>query len=144
MDIKLTPNAVKYQRPVFEHLLYDSITRDDGSTVYRLHSDVFLLFNQQRLETLGSDTAKKVVESFNNRESSNTSPKVSDIDLLETTIPRHMQSTSELKQISKAIETATARTIDMTNRNYKFKKQQADFDKELQEFKNQLNNVSKQ
>ena len=60
MDIKLIPNAVKYQRPVFEHLLYDSITRDDGSTVYRLHSDVFLLFNQQRLETLGSIPLKKL------------------------------------------------------------------------------------
>lgn len=143
MERKLITNAVKYQRPVYEHLLYDSINRDDGSTVYRLHSDVFLLFNQQRLDTLGSDTAKKVVESYNNREFSNSSPKVSDIDLLETTIPRHMQSTSELKQISKAIETATSRTIDITNRDFKFKKQQADFDKELQEFKNQLKNVVK-
>lgn len=143
MESKLLTAAVKYQRPVYEHLLYDSIKRDNESTAYRLHSDVFLLFNQKRLETLGSDTAKKVLESFNNYESSNSSSNVSDIDLLETTIPRHMQSTSELKQISKAIETATARTIDSKKRDFKFKKQQADFDKELQDFKNQLKNIVK-
>lgn len=143
MDKSLITNAERYQKPVFDHLLYDKKETSEGSQSYRIHSDVYLLFNQRRLETLGNDTAKKVVESFQNRELSNTSPKVSDMDLLNTVIPRHMQSTSELKQISKSIETATKTIIDNENRNISIRKKQKEFDDELKQFKESMKNVSK-
>lgn len=138
MEKSLITNAERYQKPVFEHLLYDTKETSDGSQSYRIHSDVFLLFNQRRLETLGNDTARKVVELFQNRENPNTSPNVSDMDLLNTVIPRHMQSTSELKQVSKAIETATKTIIDNEKRNISFRKKQKEFDEELKQFKESL------
>lgn len=144
MEKSLITNAERYQKPVFEHLLYDTKETSDSSSSYRIHSDVFLLFNQRRLETLGNDTARKVVESFQNRENPNTSPNVSDIDLLNTVIPRHMQSTSELKQVSKAIESATKTLIDNENRNISLRKKQKEFDEELKQFKESLKNVVKQ
>lgn len=138
MEKSLISNAERYEKPVFEHLLYDQKESSDGSKSYRIHSDVYLLFNQRRLETLGNDTARKVVESFQNRENLNTSPNVSDMDLLNTVIPRHMQSTSELKQVSKAIESATKTLIDNENRNISLRKKQKEFDEELKQFKESL------
>lgn len=144
MEKSLITNAIRYQKPVFEFLLYDTKENSDGSKSYRIHSDVYLLFNQKRLETLGNDTAKKVVESFQNHVSPNTSPNVSDMDLLNTVIPRHMQSTSELKQISQSIETATKTIIDNENRNISYRKKQKEFEDELKQFKDSIKNVPKQ
>lgn len=144
MEKSLITNAERYKKPIYEHLLFDTKDSSDGSKSYRIHSDVFLLFNQRRLETLGNDTAHKVVESFQNRANPNTNPNVSDMDLLNTIIPRHMQSTSELKLVSKAIESATKTLIDNENRNISFKKKQKEFDDELKQFKESLKNVSKE
>lgn len=143
MEKSLITNAERYKKPIFEHLLYDTKDSCEGSN-FRIHTDVFLLFNQKRLETLGNDTAKKVVESFQNRSDSNNISDVSDMDLLNTIIPRHMQSTSELKKVSKAIESATKTLIDNENRNISFKKKQKEYDDELKKFKDSIKKESKE
>lgn len=77
-----------------------SVSNDDGSADYFVGNDIALLFNQERLTSLGPDTIKKFFDNLQNSSSSNSlkelRSKCSDSDLLNLCKSRFIQTPSEL------------------------------------------------
>lgn len=75
----------------------------DGQTSYFISSDISLLFNQERLSSLGSDNIKKFFDCMAAKSSSLSElrKKCSDSDLLNLCKSRYIQTPSELLSWSK-------------------------------------------
>lgn len=89
-----------YQPSVIEPILHSKKINADGSERAILGTDVSLLFNQERLNSLGTDTVNKFVELMNNYPSDKMAElrkSVSDEDLFKFVKSRNYQSLGELK-----------------------------------------------
>lgn len=89
-----------YQPSIVEPLLHTKVTNSDGSERVILGSDVTLLFNQERLNQLGTDTLNKFIDMMNNYPSDKMAElrsKVSDEDMFKFIKSRNYQSLGELK-----------------------------------------------
>lgn len=94
--------AVLFVPPVYNDLLIDIQETEDGEIATEFHNDVYLLFNQTRLnETLGNDSFKAVMDEFvqNVKRTANSElfEHVSDEQLFNFIKSRHYQSPSELR-----------------------------------------------
>lgn len=85
-----TPSAV-------DDLLIDNIG-DKKNPAYVVHSDIYFLFNQKRLEySLGTNAASDYVKSLYNANGYTLPDGVSDEDIFSTIKSRYIQSPCELK-----------------------------------------------
>ena len=85
--------------PLFEDLLTEETTASNGDiSSVRVCNDISLLFNQQRLESLGREGIKQFLDSLTPKSPSLASlrSKISDVDLLKVCKSRYIQSPSEL------------------------------------------------
>lgn len=85
--------------PLFEDLLTEETTASNGDvSSVRVCNDISLLFNQQRLESLGREGIKQFLDSLTPKSPSLASlrSKISDADLLKVCKSRYIQSPSEL------------------------------------------------
>lgn len=85
--------------PMFEDLLTEETTAANGDvSCVRVCNDISLLFNQQRLESLGREGIKQFLDSLTPKSPSLASlrSKISDADLLKVCKSRYIQSPSEL------------------------------------------------
>ena len=82
-----------------------SISNDDGTSDFFIGNDISLLFNQERLSSLGPDTVKKFFDQLQSNSTSDSlkalRSKCSDSDLLQLCKSRFIQSPSELLSWSK-------------------------------------------
>ena len=85
--------------PLFEDLLTEETTSPNGdvSTV-RVCNDISLLFNQQRLQSLGQEGIKQFLDQLTPKSPvlADLRKKISDSDLLKVCKSRYIQSPSEL------------------------------------------------
>ena len=81
------------------------ISNDDGTSDFFIGNDISLLFNQERLASLGPDTVKKFFDQLQSNSTSDSlkelRSKCSDSDLLKLCKSRFIQSPSELLSWSK-------------------------------------------
>ena len=85
--------------PLFEDLLTEETTSANGDvSSVRVCNDISLLFNQQRLESLGREGIKQFLDSLQPKSPALASlrSKISDDDLLKVCKSRYIQSPSEL------------------------------------------------
>lgn len=85
--------------PLFEDLLTEETTAPNGDvSSVRVCNDISLLFNQQRLESLGREGIKQFLDTLTPKSPSLSSlrSKISDADLLKVCKSRYIQSPSEL------------------------------------------------
>lgn len=85
--------------PLFEDLLTEETTAANGDvSSVRVCNDISLLFNQQRLQSLGQEGIKQFLDSLQPKSPSLASlrSKISDADLLKVCKSRYIQSPSEL------------------------------------------------
>lgn len=94
--------------PLFEDLLTEETTAANGDvSSVRVCNDISLLFNQQRLESLGREGIKQFLDSLTPKSPSLASlrSKISDADLLKVCKSRYIQSPSELLAWSSYLDT---------------------------------------
>lgn len=85
--------------PLFEDLLTEESTAPNGDvSSVRVCNDISLLFNQQRLQSLGQEGIKQFLDSLQPKSPALASlrSKISDDDLLKVCKSRYIQSPSEL------------------------------------------------
>lgn len=141
---RIIPNinvSVSYERPVYESLLYD-VTKFGQEETITVHSDAFLLFNQKRLETLGADTSVSALKSLTSIKTSHSSDGLSDQQLLDTQISRHIQSPGEIKQYGNSINSITNKVVQTMEFKKEFDDNQRKSDEILQAYKQGLNEQS--
>lgn len=86
------------ESPVFE-LCNVEVCDMDGNPAIQVSNDIFLLFNQQRLAALGTDTVNKWLESLTpqNDALAQLRSKCTDEQLLQFVKSKYIQSASELE-----------------------------------------------
>lgn len=95
--------------PLFEDLLTEENSSANGDVFsVRVCNDISLLFNQQRLESLGREGIKQFLDSLTPKSPSLASlrSKISDADLLKVCKSRYIQSPSELLAWSSYLDSA--------------------------------------
>lgn len=95
-----TSLAVLFQPSVVSPLYSEDIMFNDGTVGKYRHDDIYLLFNQQRLNALGSDTANDWIASLSFQSNSplhDLLDKCTDDQKLSLIKSRHIQSASELQ-----------------------------------------------
>lgn len=105
--IKNIDCRVFFQPSVYSSLLVDVDTLPEFPNVQAVkrHSDVLLMFDAKRLQTLGSTTSMQVIEEFKqNLSRSSSSPQLSDADLMSFIRSRRIQSPSEIRDWSQFID----------------------------------------
>lgn len=95
--------------PLFEDLLTEENSSPNGDvSSVRVCNDISLLFNQQRLESLGREGIKQFLDTLTPKSPSLASlrSKISDVDLLKVCKSRYIQSPSELLAWSSYLDSA--------------------------------------
>lgn len=98
---------VFFQPSVYSSLLVDEDTLPEFPDVkaVKRHSDVLLMFDVKRLQSLGSTTSTQVIEEFKqNLSRSSSSPQLSDADLMSFIRSRRIQSASEIRDWTQFID----------------------------------------
>lgn len=97
VDIVDKRTIVKYTPPVYDELCYTPITHRDGKVRMVRHNDIDLLLHSEKLQVLGDDVARAVVEQFRADVSkSNPYKDFTDEQLMETVKSRYVQTPAEL------------------------------------------------
>ena len=92
--------AVLFQPSIASSLFEEDVMFNDGTVGKYRHDDIYLLFNQQRLNALGSDTINQWVSSLQSSKNSELSQlldKCTDEQKISLIKSRHIQSASELQ-----------------------------------------------
>lgn len=91
--------AVKFEPSIVSPLYSEDVMFNDGTVGTYRHDDIYLLFNQHRLDSLGVDTVNSWVSSLSKSNSplSDLLDKCSDEQKLSLIKSRHIQSASELQ-----------------------------------------------
>lgn len=98
---------VFFQPSVYSKLLVDveKLPEFPDIQAVKRHSDVLLMFDAKRLQTLGSATSMQVIEEFKqNLSRSSSSPQLSDADLMSFIRSRRIQSASEIRDWTQFID----------------------------------------
>lgn len=92
--------AIKFEPSVVSPLYSEDVMFNDGTVGTYRHDDIYLLFNQQRLSSLGSDTVNSWVSSLTSQSNSplhELLDSCTDEQKLSLIKSRHIQSASELQ-----------------------------------------------
>lgn len=110
-------NTEFYTPSIVESLFNDTFKSPDGQVVNFRNNDVTLLFNQQRLSGLGTDTVNAWLKSIAPASDSlsDLRKKCSDTDLLKFCKSRYIQSASELLAWSQYLDASGSSIIKELN-----------------------------
>lgn len=93
-------NSVSMEKSlVHEFYVEEQVSKEDGSPMYQVSDPIYLLFNQQRLNSIGAGAVQMWIQEMS---ASHSSPlaelrkQCSDDDLLTMVKSRHLQSPSEI------------------------------------------------
>lgn len=91
-------NTELLQDSVIKDFCSEKCTTADGTEIVSFVDPILMLFNQQRLETLGQFGAKEFLDSFNQKSTAldELRSKCSDDDLMKLIKSRHLQSPAEI------------------------------------------------
>ncbi len=84
---------------VHEFYVEEQVSNDDGSPMLQVSDPIYLLFNQQRLNSIGAGAVQMWIQQMSAAASSPLAElrkQCSDVDLLTMVKSRHIQSPSEL------------------------------------------------
>lgn len=116
-------HAVRYVPSVVDGLLKDRVEvpklgcKNGKRTLVYHHSDVFLLFNERRLQSLGKDSVRNYLDGLFHQAGYELPKGVTDEQLLDTVRSRYIQSPSELRDYIASIEAQqSAMQDDVTQR----------------------------
>ena len=104
---KIIDCRVFFQPSVYSSLLVDVDTLPEFPDVkaVKRHSDVLLMFDAKRLQSLGSTTSMQVLDEFKqNISRASTSPELSDNDLMTYIRSRRIQTASEIRDWTQFID----------------------------------------
>lgn len=87
-------------------LMYEENEDENGVKSYQITNDVGLLFNQRRLENLGTDTARDWLSDVQGRlaQPLKEAPNLTDSQLMDFIKSKHIQTPSELLSWSKYLD----------------------------------------
>lgn len=92
--------CVYYQPSVVASLLTEERETSEGDTYEVRHRDLYLLFDQKRLSSIGADAARSFIDSLNASQNSQLAEirsKMTDEQLIKFVKSRNIQSLSELQ-----------------------------------------------
>lgn len=93
-------HAVFYQPSVIDPLLFREVVSSDGTKEVEFVNDIYLLFDQKRLNSIGSEAVQTFLNSLNTNSNSQIQDirkTFSDDQLISFIKSRHIQSPSELQ-----------------------------------------------
>lgn len=116
--MKIISNAVFLEKPIYEDLIQTDVKRSDGSSVHYIDSDLILLFNQTRLESLGQAGMIQYLNSIAPQSDAlnELRSQCTDAELLSLIKSRHIQSPSDLLLWSKYLDHELDNTKDELER----------------------------
>lgn len=103
-----------YQPSPVDGMLVQDVDNGDGSISHRLTSDIYMLFNQQRLDRMSRENLLNHFQSMAEMEPSFKSLKsrLSDDDLISIVKSRYIQSPSELLSYSRYLNSCAADVLN--------------------------------
>lgn len=104
--MKIVSNCVFREKAIYEDLICQNVKQSDGSSVYFVDSDLILLFNQERLQSLGQTAMIEYLNSIVPQSDSlaELRKNCTDDELLSMVKSRHIQSRSDLLAWSKYLD----------------------------------------
>ena len=116
--MKIISNAIFREKAIYEDLICSDVKRSDGSTLHYIDSDLILLFNQERLESLGQTAMIEYLNSIAPQSDSlaELRKNCSDEELLSMVKSRHIQSRADLLAWSKYLDSELDNTKDVVEK----------------------------
>ena len=116
--MKIVSNIVFREKAIYEDLICQNVKRSDGSSLYFVDSDLILLFNQERLESLGQTAMIEYLNSIAPQSDSlaELRKNCSDDELLSIVKSRHIQSRADLLAWSKYLDSELDNTKDVVEK----------------------------
>lgn len=104
--IQISPAVYREVSPIEDLLIETGVDIENNLPVLFHQNDLYLLFNQERLEALGADTIMKYIESLQPQSDglSILRAKCTDEQLISLVKSRHIQSRNELLLWSKYLD----------------------------------------
>ena len=104
--MKLLSNSIVREKAVYEDLICIDVPQSSGEPVHFIANDILLLFNQQRLESLGQTAMIQYLNSIAPKSDAlrELRSKCSDDELISLVKSRHIQSRSDLLAWSKYLD----------------------------------------
>lgn len=104
--MKIISNAIFREKAIYEDLITSDVKQSDGSTIHYIDSDLILLFNQERLQSLGQTAMIDYLNSISPQSDSlaELRKNCTDDELLSMIKSRHIQSRSDLLAWSKYLD----------------------------------------
>lgn len=116
--MKIVSNIVFREKAIYEDLICQNVKRSDGSSLYFVDSDLILLFNQERLESLGQTAMIEYLNSIAPQSDSlaELRKNCTDVELLSMVKSRHIQSRADLLAWSKYLDSELDNTKDVVEK----------------------------
>lgn len=116
--MKIVSNCVFREKAIYEDLICQNVKQSDGSSVYFVDSDLILLFNQERLQSLGQTAMIEYLNSIAPQSDSlaELRKNCSDEELLSMVKSRHIQSRSDLLAWSKYLDSELDHSKDVAEK----------------------------
>ena len=116
--MKIVSNIVFREKAIYEDLICQNVKRSDGSELYFVDSDLILLFNQARLESLGQTAMIDYLNSIAPQSDSlaELRKNCTDEELISMVKSRHIQSRVDLLAWSKYLDSELDNTKDVVEK----------------------------
>lgn len=116
--MKIVSNCVFREKAIYEDLICQNVKQSDGSSVYFVDSDLILLFNQERLQSLGQTAMIEYLNSIVPQSDSlaELRKNCTDDELLSMVKSRHIQSRSDLLAWSKYLDAELDHSKDVAEK----------------------------
>lgn len=104
--MEIISNVVFRKEAIYENMICSDVEQSDGSVIHYIDNDLILLFNQERLESLGQTAMIEYLNSITPQSDglSELRKNCSDVELLSLIKSRHIQSRADLLQWSKYLD----------------------------------------
>lgn len=116
--MKIISNAIFREKAIYEDLITQDVKQSDGSTIHYIDSDLILLFNQQRLESLGQTAMLEYLNSIAPQSDSlaELRKNCTDEELLSMVKSRHIQSRADLMAWSRYLDSELDHSKDVVEK----------------------------
>lgn len=116
--MKVVSNIVFREKAIYEDLVCQEVKKSDGSTAYFVDSDLILLFNQERLQSLGQTAMIEYLNSITPQSDylAELRKNCTDAELLSMVKSRHIQSRSDLLVWSKYLDAELDHSKDVAEK----------------------------
>ena len=101
IDQQLAISYVRQPSLVDSFIMEEGVHPETGETIFGVHNPLYMLFNQERIDRLGSNAIQQWIQSLdaaNNSSLSQIRKKCSDDDLISMVKSRHIQHPCEFER----------------------------------------------